>query len=232
MRELNKKQRDEGVERNFKKMRYPCMGCRLKNGDDEDNDDHWKLLSEFGVRTRDDFVFELLPQGAWTRCKACRGEIKGEYGHLGGEHGHRGGANSLSKEERAEAGAEAGKQGGNTNNAVNEQRIREAAEKALTCQVCERTMPRTQFRPGKNKSLTKPQTCEHCRAEGKLHNEQRSREAAEKPLTCQVCERTMPRTQFRPGKNGQFDVRKPQTCEQCREEGKFPTPGRKKRRLE
>ena len=225
MRELNKKQRDEGVERNFKKMRYPCMGCRLKNGDDEDNDDHWKLLSEFGVRTRDDFVFKLLPHGAWTRCKACRGEIKGEYGHLGGEHGHRGGANSLSKDERAEAAKLA-------NNAVNEQRIREAAEKALTCQVCERTMPRTQFCPGKNKSLTKPQTCEQCRAEGKLPNEQRSREAAAKPLTCQVCERTMPRTQFRPGKNGKFDLRKPQTCEQCRAEGKLPTAGWKKRRLE
>ena len=63
-------------------------------------------------------------------------------------------------------------------------------------------------------------------------NEQRSREAAAKPLTCQVCERTMPRTQFRPGKNGQFDLRKPQTCEQCRAEGKLPTAGWKKRRLE
>ena len=150
MRELNKKQRDEGVEKNFKKMRYPCMGCRLKNGDDEDDCDHWKLLSEFGVRTRDDFVFKLLPHGAWSRCQACLAEIKGELG-------------------------------GNTNNAV---------------------------------------------------NEQRSREAAAKPLTCQVCERTMPRTQFRPGKNGQFDWRQPQTCEQCRAEDKLPTAGRKKRRLE
>ena len=173
MRELNKKQRDEGVEKNFKKMRYPCMGCRLKNGDDENNGDHWKLLSEFGVRTRDDFVFKLLPHGAWSRCQACLAEIKGEHGHLGGEHGHLGDANSLSKEERAEAGK--------LGNAV---------------------------------------------------NERRSREAAAKPLTCQVCERTMPRTQFRPGKNGQFDLRKPQTCEQCRAEGKLPTAGWKKRRLE
>ena len=184
MRELNKKQRDEGVEKNFKKMRYPCMGCRLKNGDDEDDCDHWKLLKEFGVHTRDDFVIKLLPHGAWTRCQACLAEIKGEYGQLGREHGqlgrehgHLGGANTLSKEERAEAG----KLGGNTHNAV---------------------------------------------------NEQRSREAAAKPLTCQVCERTMPRTQFRPGKNGQFDLRKPQTCEQCRAEGKHPMAGRKKRRLE
>ena len=119
-----------------------------------------------------------------VQVQACLAEIKGEYGHLGAKHGHLGakdgnlgGANSLSKEERAEAG----KLGGNTNNAV---------------------------------------------------NEERSREAAAKPLTCQVCERTTPRTQFRPGKNGQFDLRKPQTCEQCRAEGKLPTPGWKKRRLE
>ena len=63
-------------------------------------------------------------------------------------------------------------------------------------------------------------------------NEQRSREAAAKPLTCQVCGRTLPRTQFRAGKNGKFDLRKPQTCEECRAEGKLPTRGWKKRRLE
>ena len=172
--ELIKKQREEGAEKNFKKMRYPCMGCRLKNGDDEDNCDHWKLLKEFGVYTRDDFVFKLLPHGAWSRCQACLAEIKGEYGQLGAEHGQLGA-------EHGHLGGAGGELGGNTNNAV---------------------------------------------------NEQRSREAAAKPLTCQVCERTMPRTQFRPGKDGKFDLRQPQTCEQCRAEGKLPTAGRKKRRLE
>ena len=108
---------------------------------------------------------------------------------------------------------------------LNEQRSREAAAKPFTCQVCERTLPRTQFRAGKNGKfdLRNPQTCEQCRAEGKLQPN---------PLTCQVCERTMPRTQFPPGKNGKFDLRYPQTCEQCRAEGKHPMTGRKKRRLE
>ena len=45
------------------------------------------------------------------------------------------------------------------------------------------------------------------------------------------CQRSLPRTQFRPNASkGRFDFRKPQTCEQCRAEGKHPTFGPKRRR--
>ena len=269
MREHNKKQRDEGVEKNFKKMRYPCMGCRLKNGDDEDDRDHWKSLREFGVHTRDDFVFKLLPHGAWTRCQACRAEMKqkhlGEQGHLGGklggntnnpltreeraEAGKLGGKlggdtnNPLTKEERAEAGKLGGKLGGKTNNAVIKKRSFDAMQACETCEQCGRLLSRAFYWPEQwrhrteNKTKMKCKECSPTRPKGRPGgyvqlNEQRSREAAAKPLTCQVCERTLPRTQFRAYKNGKFDLRKPQTCEQCRADGKLPTRGWKKRRLE
>ena len=64
-------------------------------------------------------------------------------------------------------------------------------------------------------------------------NEQRAIEASARPIACQVCERALPRTQFSPnGKRGTFDFRKPLNCHQCRAEGKLPTSGWKKRRVE
>ena len=62
-------------------------------------------------------------------------------------------------------------------------------------------------------------------------NEQASLEAAAKPITCQVCERSLPRSQFRKNAGSKFDFRKPMTCEECRAEGNLPTRGWKKRRL-
>ena len=62
-------------------------------------------------------------------------------------------------------------------------------------------------------------------------NEQASIEAKAKPITCQVCERSLPRSQFRKNAGSKFDFRKPMTCEECRAEGNLPTRGWKKRRL-
>jgi hypothetical protein len=43
----------------------------------------------------------------------------------------------------------------------------------------------------------------------------------------------LPRTQFRPNSSrGQFDPRKPQTCHQCRAEGKHVKSGPKRKRVE
>ena len=61
-------------------------------------------------------------------------------------------------------------------------------------------------------------------------NEQASIEAAAKPIICQVCERSLPRSQFRKNAGRKFDFRKPMTCEECRAEGKLPTAGWKRRR--
>ena len=46
-----------------------------------------------------------------------------------------------------------------------------------------------------------------------------------------VCERSLPRSQFRKNSGNKFDLRKAMTCEQCRADGKLPTAGWKKRRL-
>ena len=139
--------------------------------------------------------------------------------------------------------AELGHLGGNINNAFIEKRSLAATEARETCVLCKRVLGRCFFWPEQWRHRTednikmKCKECSPTRPKGQPSgymqlNEQRSREAAAKPLTCQVCERTMPRTQFRAGKNGKFDLRKPQTCEQCRAEGKLPMAGRKKRRLE
>ena len=49
MEKRKKKQRDEAPEMNYKKMRYPCMSCRIKNGDDEKDIRHWKPYNELSL---------------------------------------------------------------------------------------------------------------------------------------------------------------------------------------
>ena len=111
-----------------------------------------------------------------------------------------------------------------------------------TCVLCCKLLDRACFWPEqwrhrrRNNIKMKCQECSPICPKGQPTgylqlNEQRSREAAAKPFTCQVCERTLPRTQFRIGKNGNFHLRISQTCEQCRAEGKLPMKGWKKRRL-
>ena len=136
-----------------------------------------------------------------------------------------------------------GRLGSNTNNAVDEKRSFDATQARETCVLCGRVLGRAFYWPEQWRHRTRDDvkmkckqcspTCPKGQPSGyQQKNEQRSREAAAKPLTCQVCEQTMPRTHFRAGKNGKFDLRKPQTCEQCRADGKLPTKGWKKRRLE
>ena len=134
---------------------------------------------------------------------------------------------------------EAGNHSGDSNSITNPN----AGQACETCVLCRRLLGRPFYWPEQWRHRTRDgikmrckecsPTCPKGQPSGYQQlNEQRSREAAAKPLTCQVCERTLPRTQFRAGKNGKFDLRKPQTCQQCRAEGKLPKAGRKKRRLE
>ena len=104
--ELIKKQRDEGVEKNFKKMRWPCRSCELSD-DPRRSQNFKKPLHCFNVRSPSDFVNKLLPQGQWTRCTICQDKKKGELGKKTGGDTH-----NISKEERKEFG----KLGGMTNN--------------------------------------------------------------------------------------------------------------------
>ena len=77
MEKRKKRQRDEAPEMNYKKMRYPCMSCRIKNGDDEKDIRHWKPYNEFFDTTKPEELNEkLLKQGAWARCLSCEAEIK------------------------------------------------------------------------------------------------------------------------------------------------------------
>ena len=150
---------------------------------------------------------------------------------------------SLHRSNVAASNGVAHKFGGSIDNAVVEKRNLDATQARETCVQCGRLLGRAFYWPEQWRHRTRDDVkmkCKQCspacpkgRPGGYQQlNEQRSIEAAAKPLTCQVCERTMPRTQFRAGKNGKFDLRKPQTCEQCRAEGKLPTSGWKKRRLE
>ena len=150
---------------------------------------------------------------------------------------------SLHRSNVAASNGVAHKFGGSIDNAVVEKRSLDPTQACETCVLCCRLLGRACFWPEQWRHRTRDDikmkcqecspTCPKGQPTGYLQlNEQRSREAAAKPLTCQVCERTMPRTQFRPGKNGKFDLRKPKTCEQCRAEGKLPTSGWKKRSLE
>ena len=82
MEELIKKQRDEGAEKNFKKMRWDCLCCKLSG-----REDYCKRLPEFGVNSPEEFKSRILEHGAWTRCNACLAEIKAEYGRTFGHWG-------------------------------------------------------------------------------------------------------------------------------------------------
>ena len=135
-----------------------------------------------------------------------------------------------------EESIEAGNHGGDTNNIPGPN----AGQARKTCVLCNRLLGRIFYWPEqwrhrtRNDIKMKCKECSPISPKGQPSgyqqlNEKRSREAAAKPFTCQVCEQIKPRTQFRVGKNGKFDLRKPKTCEQCRAEGKLPTCGWKKR---
>ena len=256
------------MERNFKKMRWPCKSCMLS--DDPSRNQHFmKPFQDFGVRRPSDFVERLLPQGAWTRCMSCQDEIRGELGKEAGEDANNasqakrrrcgnvgseyGGKDSgelgkdhgkLDKDHSKlgkEFGKLGGKLGGNTNNALNERRLA-AGQACEKCEQCGRSLTAAHFWPldwRHRMSKDGRMKCKECcpkppkeRLSGYMAgNEQRSIEAAAKPITCQACKRDLPRTQFRPNSSrGTFDFRKPLTCEQCRAEGKHPKSGPKRRR--
>ena len=93
-----KKQREEGAEKNFRKMRWPCMSCMLSS-DPSRNENFMKPFEDFGVRRAADFVTKLLPQGAWTRCQSCQDVRRGALGkELGGNR------NNLPKAKRRRYG--------------------------------------------------------------------------------------------------------------------------------
>ena len=163
----------------------------------------------------------------------------GEYGDLGKGYGDLGkGYGKLGKE----FGKLGGKLGGNTNNAFIEERSLASSQACETCTRCSRLLPSKSFWPEDWRHRTDSKMkimCKECcptprkeRLGGYLaRNQQNSIEAAARPITCQACARSLPRTQFRANTSkGKFDFRKPQTCEQCRAEGKHPTSGPKRQR--
>ena len=138
-------------------------------------------------------------------------------------------------------GKESGKLGGNGG----KERSLASSRARETCTRCSRLLPSKSFWPEDWRHRTdseKKIMCKECcptprkeRLSGYLaRNRQNSIDAAARPITCQACARNLPRTQFRPNRpnesKGKFDFRKPQTCEQCRAEGKHPTSGPKRRR--
>ena len=219
MDELIKKQRDEGAEKNFKKMRWPCNSCRL-SADPNNNQNFMKPLQDFGVRSASDFISRLLPQGSWTRCSSCQQALRGRLGILG---------------------KEGGKLGGNTNNEKNSERRLAAAQACETCTECGRMLPYAQYWPADWRHRTsKAIACKECRPAmpnkrprgGGAANEQRAAEAAGRPITCKVCQRALPRSHFRPAANGKYYLTKGLTCEQCRAGGKLDKGGRKRKHSE
>ena len=144
-----------------------------------------------------------------------------------------------------EMGKELGKElGGNTNNEFNKERSLASTQACEKCGECGRSLTCAHFWPVDWRHRTQKDRsikCKECcpkppkeRLGGYMAgNEQRSIEAAAKTITCQVCKRDLPRTQFRPNSSrGRFDLRKPLTCEQCRAEGKHPKSGPKRQRVE
>ena len=230
-----KKQRDEGAEENFKKMRWPCKSCELSD-DPSRNQNFMKPFQDFGVRCPADFITKLLPQGAWARCSSCQDERRGvlgkKYGEMGKEYGEMG-------KEYGEMGKELG---GNTNNARIKERSLTASQACETCKQCSRSLTCEHFWPEDWRHRTdRGIGCKECcpkppkkRLTGYMaKNEQRVIEASARPITCQACKRALPRTQFQPNSSrGTFDARRPQTCHQCRAEGKHVGVGRKRRRVE
>ena len=162
------------------------------------------------------------------------GKMGKEYGEKGKEYGEKG-------KEYGEKGKELG---GNTNNPINKERSLASTQACETCKQCGRSLTCAHFWPmdwrhrmRKDMSIK----CKECcpkppkeRLSGYMAaNEKSSIEAAARPITCQACERALPRTQFRPNSSkGKFDLRKPQTCEQCRAEGKHVKMGPKRKRVE
>ena len=146
--------------------------------------------------------------------------------------------------EFGEMGKKFGELGGVTNNEFMKERSLASTQACEKCGECGRSLTYAHFWPAdwrrrtqKNRSIK----CKECcpkppqeRLTGYMaRNEQRSNEAAARPITCQACEQSFPRTQFPPNSSkGRFDFRKPQTCEQCRAEGKHPKSGPKRQRVE
>ena len=205
------------MEKNFNKMMWSCRSCELSD-DPRRSQNFKKPLHCFNVRSPADFVNKLLPQGQWTRCTSCQHEKKGEFGKLGGSIG------------------------GSTNNTHIEERSLAASQACEECEQCGRSLTRANFWPVDwRHRMTKDRSikCKECcpkppneRLSGyAARTKQKSIEAAAKPITCQVCERSLPRSQFRKNSRNKFDFRKGMTCEQCRADGKLPTAGWKKRRI-
>ena len=217
-----KKQREQGAEKNFRKMRWPCMSCKLSS-DPSRNENSMKPFEDFDVCCASDFVTWLLPQGAWARCTSCQDERRGALGkELGGnknnlseakrrrcgkkgkEFGELGGnTNNLPKEERANLGRTLG---GSTNNEFIKERSLASTQACEKCGECGRSLTCAHFWPmdwrrrtQKNRSIK----CKECcpkppkeRLSGYMaRNEQNSSEAAARPITCQACERALPRTE-------------------------------------
>ena len=248
-----KKQREEGAEKNFRKMRWPCMSCYLSS-DPSRNENFMKPFEDFGVRPASDFVTWLLPQGAWARCQSCQDVRRGALGkELGKELG--GNKNNLPEAKRrrcgkkgkefGEMGKELGKElGGNTNNEFNKERSLASTQAREKCGECGRSLTCAHFWPvdwrhraKKNWSIKCKECCPQPpkeRLNGYMaRNERNSSEAAAKPITCQACKQALPRTQFRPNSSkGRFDSRRKQTCHQCRAEGKHVKMGPKRQRVE
>ena len=223
MDELVKKQREEGAEKNFRKMRWACMSCKLSD-DPSRNQNFMKPYQDFGVRWASDFITRLLPQGAWARCISCQDDCRGslgkelggnnnnmseakrrrygkkgkEYGEMGKEFGEKGKEFGEKGKEFGEMGKELG---GSENNPYINERSLAASQACETCEQCGRLLTRTFFWTDHWRHRTRKQirmTCKECSPtppEAKLSgyfalNEKRKREAAAKPITCQVCKRS------------------------------------------
>jgi hypothetical protein len=135
-------------------------------------------------------------------------------------------------------GAQIGKRA--PNYTFNEKRILAAAQACESCTQCEMSLTAAHFWPldwrhrtRKDASIKCAECCPKPPDELKGYLARRAQNysrAPAKPITCQICERSLTRSQFRKEPRGKYSVRKAMTCEQCRAEGKLPTPGWKKRR--
>ena len=132
-----------------------------------------------------------------------------------------------------------GLDGGNENNDMNKERSLASYQACETCARCKRLLTRADFWPEDWKHRSQhPESlaCRECRPTPRSErkggyadkNERASQKAANTPITCKVCKRSLPRTQFRPTTGGKYQISKGLTCEQCRAEGKLPKPGPKR----
>ena len=129
-----------------------------------------------------------------------------------------------------------GELGGNTNNPVNEERRFAAAQACEACKQCGRLLPRTQFWAGDWLHHTwRKIACKGCcptmpsdrKKDPETGRRKRSAEAAAKPITCKVCKKSQPRSEFRPSIDRKYHIYKGLTCETCRANGKLDKGGRK-----